>query len=655
MKIKHLLLSAIAVATALVSCQKDFSKEKASISLSVAEVNFESTKTDKKTITLSSTNPWKAEIPTAAKKWVSVSPVQGEASADPQTIEITVKDNGGFNHSADITFKNAGGFQILKVNQNGDMGEAVPGDGSLENPYLASQARAKAETLGDNEKSDKVYVKGIVHKIKSIDTGNYGNAEYYISDNGSSSSDDLPIFRGYYLNGVHFTSEDQLKVGDAVVVYGQLTKYVGTQNNPTPQMAQGSELIIINGKGAEVETISAEGLVVALTAKAIVIKTSDGYAYAFSKNGISGVAVGDYVNAEGKASTHAGISQIEDPKITVQSSGTDVQHTTPTIIGADNIEGFSKAFEYVRLSGTLVKSGNFYNITIPGSSKQGSLSYPVTDYSSFDNSMVDVEGYFVGWTSKNGIDYFNIATVSVVESNASYFFVSPDSFNVPASATSVSIEINSNVDWTVLSDNPAFAVSSASGKGKASVKVTFDANKEPTVKTAKITVATTAEVTTTSYEITITQAAYQEGVQSATLNFKGWGFDGAKDWGTGYAAHTVEFDVATVNFGSAIKQTTTITDCPVTKGNAPITVVMKSGLKITGIKINGKQWGDKTKTMSLFTSTDGGATYGETSVAKSSTFVLDAPALADGIDAVKIDFSEGSNQIGIESIVVSYK
>lgn len=651
MKIKHLLLSAIVVATALVSCQK----ETASISLSVAEVNFESTKTDKKTITLSSTNPWKAEIPTAAKKWVSVSPVQGEASADPQTIEITVKDNGGFNHSADITFKNAGGFQILKVNQNGDMGEAVPGDGSLENPYLASQARAKAEKLGDNEKSDKVYVKGIVHKIKSIDTGNFGNAEYYISDNGSSSNDDLPIYRGYYLNGDHFTAEDQLKVGDAVVVYGQLTKYVGEKGNPTPQMAQGSELITINGKGAEVEIASAEGLVVALTAKSIVIKTSDGYAYAFSKNGISGVAVGDYVNAEGKASTHAGISQIEDPKITVQSSGTDVQHTTPTIIGADNIEGFSKAFEYVRLSGTLVKSGNFYNITIPGSSKQGSLSYPVTDYSSFDNSMVDVEGYFVGWTSKNGIDYFNIATVSVVESNASYFFVSPDSFNVPASATSVSIEINSNVDWTVLSDNPAFAVSSASGKGKASVNVTFDANTETTVKTAKITVATTAEVTTASYEITITQAAYQEGVQSATLNFKEWGFDGAKDWGNGYAAHTVEFDVATVNFGSATKQTTTITNCPVTKGAAPITVVMKSGLKITGIKINGKQWGNKTKTMSLYTSTDGGATYGETSVAKSSTFVLDAPALADGIDAVKIDFSEGSNQIGIESIVVSYK
>ena len=123
MKIKHLLLSAIAVATALVSCQKDLTKETASVSLSVAEVNFESTKTDKKTITLSSTRPWIAEIPAAAKEWVSVSPAQGEASADPQTIEITVKDNGGFNRSADITFNIKVGSRILKVNQNGDHGD----------------------------------------------------------------------------------------------------------------------------------------------------------------------------------------------------------------------------------------------------------------------------------------------------------------------------------------------------------------------------------------------------------------------------------------------------------------------------------------------------------------------------------------------------
>lgn len=653
MKIKHLLLSAIAVATALVSCQKDLSKEQAYLVLSDSEIAFESSAADTKTIKLTSTRMWEVQIPADAAKWVSVSPDSGEASADPQTIEITVTANPDNDRTAEISFRIVGGTKKLTVSQKGDKGEAVPGDGSLENPYSTSEALSFISSLPDeNVTSESYYIKGIVVSYKSYST-DHNNISIYISDSGTSDNQ-LYVYGLSDFGGAAFASEDAAKqripVGSNVVVYGKVQNF----KSNTPEVYLG-KLISVNDEEGEAATSSAEGLVVALTARAIVIKTSDGYAYAFSSNGISGVAVGDYVKAEGTAGKYAGISQIEDPEITVQSSGNVVQHPTPKIIGADNIEGFSNAFEYVRLSGTLVKSGNYYNITIPGSSKQGSLSYPATDYSSFNNSMVDVEGYFVGWTSSN--TYFNIATVSVAESNASYFFVSPDSFNVPASATSVSIEINSNVAWTVSSDNPAFAVSSASGEGKASVNVTFDANTESTVQTAKITVSTTAEVTTASYEITITQAAYQEGVQSATLNFKDWGFDGASNWKSGYEAHTVEFDVATVNFGSANKQasTATISDCPVTKGAAPITVVMKSGLKITGIKINGKQWGSKTKTMSLFTSTDGGATYGDTSVANSSTFVLDAPALADGIDAVKIDFTESDNQIGIESIEVSYK
>ena len=144
MKIKHLLLSAIAVATALVSCQKDPSKEKASLTLSDSEISFETSAEGTKTVTLTSTRMWEAQIPTAAAEWVSVSPDKGEASANPQTIEITVKDNGGFDHSADITFKIRGGFRILKVLsfskfsghnlEIGDLSEMLL-DGSLVDEY----------------------------------------------------------------------------------------------------------------------------------------------------------------------------------------------------------------------------------------------------------------------------------------------------------------------------------------------------------------------------------------------------------------------------------------------------------------------------------------------------------------------------------------
>ena len=44
----------------------------------------------------------------------------------------------------------------------------------------------------------KVYVKGIISSIKSVDTGEWGNATYNISDNGKEEKV-LVIYRGYYL------------------------------------------------------------------------------------------------------------------------------------------------------------------------------------------------------------------------------------------------------------------------------------------------------------------------------------------------------------------------------------------------------------------------------------------------------------------------
>ena len=71
-----------------------------------------------------------------------------------------------------------------------------------------------------------VYVKGIVEAdpAPSIELTQYFNADYYIKDNGGTNA--LYVFRGKYLNGADFTSEDELKAGDQVVVYGKLVNYV---------------------------------------------------------------------------------------------------------------------------------------------------------------------------------------------------------------------------------------------------------------------------------------------------------------------------------------------------------------------------------------------------------------------------------------------
>lgn len=120
------------------------------------------------------------------------------------------------------------------------------GNGTKASPYNPVQADAITSTLPDNGKSDNVYVKGYVSQISSIDTGNFGNATYYISTDGTTN-DQFYIYRGFYLDGAKFTSESQLQVGDTVVVYGQLQKYVSAYGT-TNEMATGNKLVEINGK-----------------------------------------------------------------------------------------------------------------------------------------------------------------------------------------------------------------------------------------------------------------------------------------------------------------------------------------------------------------------------------------------------------------------
>lgn len=115
------------------------------------------------------------------------------------------------------------------------------GAGTLENPYTVAQA-LDIISAGTYTK-DKVYVSGIVSKIDEI-SAQYGNATYYISDDGKTDKQ-LEVFRGYGLGGEKFQSEDDLMVGDKVIVLGALTLY-----NTTPEITTGSQLYSVNGETA---------------------------------------------------------------------------------------------------------------------------------------------------------------------------------------------------------------------------------------------------------------------------------------------------------------------------------------------------------------------------------------------------------------------
>lgn len=89
-----------------------------------------------------------------------------------------------------------------------------------------------------------MYVKGIISKITEVST-QYGNATYFISDDGTEEGQ-LQIYRGNSLDGAKFTAEDEIKVGDQVIVNGKLVNY----NNTTHQFNTGSKIVSLNGTTA---------------------------------------------------------------------------------------------------------------------------------------------------------------------------------------------------------------------------------------------------------------------------------------------------------------------------------------------------------------------------------------------------------------------
>lgn len=105
-----------------------------------------------------------------------------------------------------------------------------------ETAYSVSKALEIINNKDDYDMTKKVYVAGTISEITEVSTS-YGNATYDITDGAAT----IKVYRGYFLNGDKFTAEDQIKVGDEVVVYGALTLY-----NTTPEINTGNHIYSIN-------------------------------------------------------------------------------------------------------------------------------------------------------------------------------------------------------------------------------------------------------------------------------------------------------------------------------------------------------------------------------------------------------------------------
>ncbi len=122
---------------------------------------------------------------------------------------------------------------------------------SIKNTPETAYTVAKAFELIDAGQGldDKVYVKGIISTINEVST-QHGNATYFISDDGTTTKE-LEVYRGYSVGGEKFTAEDEIKVGDEVIVYGKLTLYGGT----TYEFTSGSSIYSLNGNTSAIKRV----------------------------------------------------------------------------------------------------------------------------------------------------------------------------------------------------------------------------------------------------------------------------------------------------------------------------------------------------------------------------------------------------------------
>lgn len=135
------------------------------------------------------------------------------------------------------------------------LAESIPtGSGTKEDPFNAVAANAYVKSLDADVVSDAdIYIKGTVSSIMNEFTTKYGNATFYISDDGGSDGETFYVYRTLYLGKRDFQEGDrQIMLGDKVVICGKVVNYQG--NTPETKEKQ-SYIYALNGDTGDTPTI----------------------------------------------------------------------------------------------------------------------------------------------------------------------------------------------------------------------------------------------------------------------------------------------------------------------------------------------------------------------------------------------------------------
>ncbi len=536
MKIGKLFLCVIASAALFAGCKEEEPTVSPSISVDAASLktfSIQGGQDEIQQVTVTSNRDW--EVVKEAD-WIHVNPESGNASSEPQSVDIYVESNtDGIARSAKITFSAGVVSDVITVSQEGK--------------EVTYTDIADLRTLGASQRiADATYIKGVVISDQMNLDNLSSNKSVYIQDETAG----IQLF---FAENVH---EDYVR-GDEVTVdvsglllstYGQALQIVSDMDSEG------------NSTGVPVARISKVSSGNAIQAKEITMEQL--LSYEFESQYVSITDPVQVVDAdlektfvEGGKATSIKFTDAQGRTLEVRTSQYAKFKDEKVPQGSGILKGiasrynstaqiiFSTDGDWTALTGARfeIETPDAEKITVADflAKEEGAAYYELegvvtdlynTDYGNFtlvdDTGEVLVYGLDASATagdktfSQTGVKEGDIVVLAGQRSsfngtpqvgNAYYishkegFSVSPLTLSIPADGGEVTFTVSGGATWTAVSDNDAFTVGTASGTGAATVTVSAGANDTGETISGTITVSTEEDYPVKSYEISISQAA----------------------------------------------------------------------------------------------------------------------------------------------------
>lgn len=175
--------------------------------------------------------------------------------------------------------------------------------------------------------------------------------------------------------------------------------------------------VLALSSGIEAET---EGVVVGTYNRGFVIMDETGYLLAYNAAYTEpGVELKSKVKVAGTTAVYGELPQLSLASVTTLETGLTVAEPNWLDVNKDNIENLDLTkCQPIKMTGVLSISGYYYNLSIDGTTVQGSISYPLESLGLADlaGHEITVYGYFAGGNSSK---YRNMMAVKVTDNGQS--------------------------------------------------------------------------------------------------------------------------------------------------------------------------------------------------------------------------------------------